>query len=321
MISFKRFLYVGLVFLGIYLKVNIQFFFIFQTIYELSLFALLFINIKPKILFRIYYLKDYYDFMKKALPLGITSILVVIYSRITMYFLSALSNTTYLGFYAAAYRISDASIIIFSSIIASLFPIFSKESNDLKKINRIFLFSTSKIFSFSVITTFIIGLFASIIINLLYGGKYNGGTTTLAILSLWLPFATMNQLFTYLIISRGKQRIIPIIAVFNMLINLLANFFLVSRFFDKGSALATVITELINSIIQMLCIKYVLNFSIGKIINFVPALSFVSFTIVLIYFNCSIPLLVSFVILSLLIILYYFSGELKLKEILSFIKN
>ena len=62
----------------------------------------------------------------EAWPMAAVAISVIIYFRIDVIMISFIQGTTAVGFYSVAYSLSEASLVVPSMFIASIFPIISR---------------------------------------------------------------------------------------------------------------------------------------------------------------------------------------------------
>lgn len=204
--------------------------------------------------------------LKESFPVAIAGIIVVVYSRMDNLMLGWFVGEAGVGVYAAAYRLTEPFLLIFSSLSLSLYASMSesKRPSDLIKTRQTFfrLMVPVLILSFSaalflfLISTKITGLISD---------KYIGSAKVLGILSWSILFKSINAQLTAFINSRGKYSYITIIAMNNLIIIIALNLLLLPTYNIIGPAIALVVAEAINTIFQSGCVVYLLGFSFRRL--------------------------------------------------------
>ncbi|MCG9889478.1 MAG: oligosaccharide flippase family protein [Thermosynechococcaceae cyanobacterium MS004] len=200
------------------------------------------------------------DLLKKSFPIALTSISVMIYTRLDIFFLGYFSSKSEIGYYAIAYRITEPflfvavafSISIYSNISSRL---LDPKNDALPSIKRyiILAFSCS-----SLICVFLIILSPIFIKNLL--PDYLPALPILYALSVALVFRILNSCLTSIINAYGKYTKITMISLLNLIV--VSLLILVSRNNINGFKIGSILTvaEFLNTILQL----YVLSKLIFK---------------------------------------------------------
>ena len=81
------------------------------------------------------------------------------------------------------------------------------------------------------------------VMTTLYGERYAGGATALALLMATLPLLFVTNLFGHCLGARGRQRAVLAVASANAILNVALNLWLIPRWDLDGAALATLATE------------------------------------------------------------------------------
>ncbi|PIR87412.1 MAG: hypothetical protein COU11_00595 [Candidatus Harrisonbacteria bacterium CG10_big_fil_rev_8_21_14_0_10_49_15] len=183
-----------------------------------------------------------------ALPIGILGVLGAIAINTDMIMLGWWRNPEEIGYYAAAQKIILLLYIIPGLFAGAAFPVFSRLAN----VNNVrFREVFQKVVAASTLLAlpiFVGGwLLTRQIIVLLFGPEYISATNTLEILFLTIlitfPCAIIpNALFAY-----DKQRYFLLFAAVGAGGNVLLNILLIPRYGIEGSAVATVITQLLGN--------------------------------------------------------------------------
>ncbi|MCJ7507160.1 MAG: flippase [candidate division Zixibacteria bacterium] len=201
----------------------------------------------------------------EAIPLGISGILITAYFRLGTLILGWLSGYQAVGEYAVAYIITESFLILAVAIAGSVFPIFSKiaVSGDFQRFKRVWIKVYGGSLLLGTIFAICITIFAAQILNLI-SPEYKGSISSLILLS-WasvLMFANMQSAAS--IQGLGLFKVVTLIASFNLILNVLLNLYLIPLWGATGVALATLLTEGVNMVIQLSLISFLLRKKIMK---------------------------------------------------------
>jgi O-antigen/teichoic acid export membrane protein len=166
-------------------------------------------------------------------------------------------NEESVGVYAAAYRFTEPFMLVFSSLSLSIYASLSQygKNNISKKAGQTMFRILATVIVLSSAAALLISLFAVRLLAMI-SPEYNNAVAVLRILSLSIVFKAVNAQFTAMINSRGRFGIITIIALTNLTINIALNLLMIPGYGIIGAAIAVTTTEGINSILQLLCIRY-----------------------------------------------------------------
>lgn len=197
-----------------------------------------------------------------AIPLGISAFFVMIYFRVDVLMLSLMKGDSAVGFYSAAYALTESLIIIPTAIVTASFPLISRYYKTSKgELNRLY----NTLLRFMVMAGLPIAVGTTIlseqIISILYGHAFLPSSNALAIL-IWAGVLMFVNFFLGSVgIAVGREKFIASITGLTALINIVLNLLLIPPFSYIGASLATVLTELI---ILLLFLKYISK-SVGGI--------------------------------------------------------
>ena len=198
-------------------------------------------------------------FMLEALPIGIISILGLIYFKTDTLILSIFKTSTDVGIYGTPYKILEILMATPLMFFGSVFPALTSafESKDNTKITTLFQksFDLLSIGAFAVVAM-VLSL-AKPITNVIAGDEYLSASTisfagraitsdiVLQILIFAVGLSFLNALFTNSVVIFGKQKNLIFPYSLATIFNLSANFLLIPKFSYLAAALNTVITEII----------------------------------------------------------------------------
>jgi O-antigen/teichoic acid export membrane protein len=180
---------------------------------------------------------------KKSLPLAASLFLNLIYVRADVFILSILKPTIEVGIYTLAYKFFDFPLNLSFFIMGALYPVFLKSKKEDKKIFYqqikksgliIFIFSFF-IFLFSFIGAPLIGLIKQ---------EFYQSILPFRILSFSYPIFFLSNLFLWVIITEGKEKILPFIYGASLILNVVLNLIFIPQFGYNASAVITVFSEL-----------------------------------------------------------------------------
>lgn len=185
--------------------------------------------------------------MKQALPLGIGSLAVTGYYRMTGVLLYAYSGPEVAGNFSAAFRILDALQAIPATLSATFLPLmaryFSQEKPALAEV--VWQIAVKMLLTTAVLASLVVGMLAEPIVELLYGDEYTNAPELLAIVIIAFVPVCMGWLLTGVVTARGRVRAYAIVSVFVAVVSVGASMLLVPIFGATGSAVITVATEFV----------------------------------------------------------------------------
>ena len=182
----------------------------------------------------------------KAIPLGLSSIMIQIYYNIDTVMLGFMKGEEAVGLYNAAYKIV-LLLLGFASIIGMvLLPNVSKIYTESKENIEKYLRYLSKITIFWSIPVTVGGMILSgQIIRVFYGEYYNNSVIPLQIL-IWSVFTVFSNIpFALLLLASGKGKEYMYSVTAGAVSNLSLNLFLIPRYDLIGASISTLISEFI----------------------------------------------------------------------------
>lgn len=193
------------------------------------------------------------DLIRESLPVGLAGMMIVLYMRIDQLLLGRYQDARAVGEYAAAFRITEPFMLIFTSLSLSLYAslsgpsagFFQRRSREI--ISRVLIFTFLSTFSIACL----LSLFSRSIISLVMEPS-DLASIALIVLSGSIVFKSMNAMLTSVINSLGKYRVITAVAAGNLLTASIIGFILIPRYSMIGAAITIVVTEAINTAIQSL---------------------------------------------------------------------
>lgn len=187
---------------------------------------------------------------KEAWPIGVTSICIILNFRLDTVMLSIMKNETAVGFYSAAYRITEATTILASMFVTAIFPILSRYHEENRLLFIKMYNKASKYLSvIAFLMAFTLAFLAGPIINLLYGAGYAESVNAFKILIWAAAIMYLSMVVSCVCISANKQMLLMKIGISSVVINFLLNLALIPSYSFNGASTATVISQAYGLII------------------------------------------------------------------------
>ncbi|EKE00208.1 MAG: polysaccharide biosynthesis protein [uncultured bacterium] len=190
----------------------------------------------------------------QSLPLGLMFIFSQINFKIDSIFVSilplpkwlGLSNIESVGVYGLPYKIFEVSLVIPTFFMNSAYPVLVKHMLEGKErlkstFNRVLVF-----LAFGGILFGLIGILLSpLLIKLIGGSDFSGSVLVLQILLGGLVVFYSTQPISWLIVTLGGQKYLPVVYLISAVFNVLANLLIIPIYSFYGSAVVTIVSELI----------------------------------------------------------------------------
>lgn len=186
---------------------------------------------------------------KKAVPLGITAVLVNIYYKADFVMLSFMKGDEQVGFYNSAYMIVNTLLLLITTFTATLLPrlsfLFAADFEALGKLYRTvfkYLLFTGLGCAFGAVAL------AGPIFLFLFDEAYLPGAAALSILIWASALMFVNAFQGTALIALDMKRQLAYMAGTAALVNIILNILLIPKFGFRGAAVATVISEVIAGV-------------------------------------------------------------------------
>ena len=188
--------------------------------------------------------------LMQALPLSIAIIFSAIIFKVDTILLSALKGSAVVGWYTVAYNILQALFIVPTAFTTSIFPLLSTFHISSKESLQL---TYQKSFKYLIILGIPIAvgitLLADKIILLIYTPEFIPAIIALQILVWTVPFIFLTIMFGAVITSINRQNLLMKILFIVMIFNIILNLILIPQFSYIGSAVATVLSELVTFVL------------------------------------------------------------------------
>jgi O-antigen/teichoic acid export membrane protein len=225
-------------------------------------------------------------FLKKSYPYALLILLMAFYNRIDSVMLERLLpdplGKQQAGIYAQAFRLLDA-VSMFGALVAGLLlPMFSSMIKKKEALGSMIQLAFVSLFIPAVIIAVSTLFYSRDIMELLYHAHIDDSVNMLGILMTGFPGIAMTYVFGTLLTANGSLKQLNIMALFGMMLNIGLNLVLIPVLYGKGSAIASMVTQLITAAAQMGIAIYYFKirpelFFIFKLIVFIATVMLVAF--------------------------------------------
>jgi O-antigen/teichoic acid export membrane protein len=172
------------------------------------------------------------------------SIGAIIYFRIDVLMVSVIQGTGAVGFYSVAYSLAEASLVVPSMFIASLFPILSRLYQASKKSFRdTCAVSMRYLLYLALPMAFFVTLWAKPIVPFLYGASFGPSVLALQILIWAAAIMYVKIVSGNALVAANLQRVYMGLIFSMIVINVTLNLLLIPTYGYVGASFATVVTE------------------------------------------------------------------------------
>ena len=166
-----------------------------------------------------------------------------------------IASSVAVGIYGLSYRVFDLVIALSTFIANSLYPVLlGKLKEDRQEFENLSKRSIAILFLIGLGIGLVGWLLAPVALNIF--GKYPESVISLRILILSAPIFFVSSLVLWINITIGKEKLLPFIYAFAMLVNLVLNLAFIPRFGYNFAAWSTVFTEIIILTLLSLLLIY-----------------------------------------------------------------
>lgn len=187
----------------------------------------------------------------------LSGMMVAIYGQTDKIMLKLMLSETEVGYYSTASSLSTMWCFVLSAIISSLSPTITRlkeEGNevDYRRKNRqlygiVFYISTGVSLLFTV--------FAPVVIKLLYGDAYAGSIAPLRVITWYVAFSYLGVARDIWMVCENRQKYSKYMYIAAVIANIGMNYFLIPLWGATGAAVASLVTQIITSLIVPLVFK------------------------------------------------------------------
>lgn len=235
---------------------RIEWFVFAQTVaYLLTALVAFMINLAKADFFKPRFdLHNFLDILKQSYPFALLSLLMVFYYRVDGVMLERMlpDGKFQAGLYAQGYRIFDAATMVGFLFAGLLLPIFARMIKKRENVESLTQTSFLLLIVPTAIVTFSCIFFKAEIMALLYRSHVDASADILAILMTGYAGISTSYIFGTLLTANGNLKEMNRLAGISVLLNVVLNFALIPKFYALGSAIASMITQLLTALAHVM---------------------------------------------------------------------
>lgn len=205
--------------------------------------------------------------IKQSFPFALLVLFMSFYNRIDSVMLERLlpsgTGNEQVDIYAKAFRLLDAVNMIAYLFSVILVPIFARLIKDKSPVEGMVKLSFTIIFTMAMIIATGSSFFSMQIMELLYVGQIQEAQKVFVYLIIGFIPISATYIFGTLLTANGNLKALNIMALTGMVINIGLNFVLIPQFMAVGSAYASLTTQFVTAIIQLVIAQYIFRFRIN----------------------------------------------------------
>ena len=205
--------------------------------------------------------------IKQSLPFAILVLLMTFYNRIDSVMLKVMlpqeTGNVQAGIYAHAYRLLDAVNNLAYLFSVLLLPLFARLIKAGERVDKLVKLSFTLLFVVSVIFSVTSYFFSFPLMDLMYEHHIEESAVVFGILMGCFVAISTTYVFGTLLTANGNLKHLNFVAAGGMLINIALNVILIPRLGALGSAWASVITQTVMAVIQVILASIFFQFRIN----------------------------------------------------------
>ncbi len=193
--------------------------------------------------------------LKKSFPFALLYLLMSLYCRIDSVMiermLPAEIGAYEAGIYASAFRLLDAAVMVAYLLSVILLPLFSKMLKSKENLTPIIHTSFTLLYFYAATTISILVFNRAPLMELLYTNHASESAVVFLILFPCLLPMSLSYIFGTLLTANGSMKWLNIMALAGIFVNIIINLILIPRLGGAGAAVASLTTQSVVAIIQI----------------------------------------------------------------------
>jgi O-antigen/teichoic acid export membrane protein len=208
--------------------------------------------------------------LRHGVPLGLISMITLLYFRLDVLMLGAWRGTAAVGEYAIAFRGSEALLMAAGALSTSLFPFFARLASDGSHtaVRQAFRTTYAAATAGAFGAAYLVSLFAPYLLPRVLP-QHPDAVPLLATLVWSVVFMFANMQTSDLLVTHGCDGLVLRISVANLALNAALNAVLIPRYGAIGACAATVATEGVNGALQGWFVMQRLRIAVPIVLAFV----------------------------------------------------
>lgn len=194
--------------------------------------------------------------LKDSWPMLLTSVVMVLYTRIDQVMIKNMMDTESVGLYDAAVRLSEAWNFIPAIIASSLFPaiINAKKVSDSTYRKRL-LGLMAGLSGLAAAVALSMSVLSETLIQLIYGPEYAASAPVLSIYIWSSAWTSISLVLHYFLVNENRRKVLFSSSLFAMILNIALNLYLIPAYGINGAAWATFFSYLVLALPTIYILK------------------------------------------------------------------
>jgi O-antigen/teichoic acid export membrane protein len=194
--------------------------------------------------------------LRGSIPLALLVMSTQVYSKVDIFMLQALDTTKAVGFYNAAYRFVDTSLMFSGAFCMALYPVLTKMANERGAFDR-YMNSSLKLLSYSGLFLGLGVFFASdAIIHMVFGSAFAESSRALKVLVWANAVMFIGGFLGTSMIAINKQWVNFGFGLAQILANVILDWIFISRYGFVGAAAGTLSAELFYVVLVLSYLRF-----------------------------------------------------------------
>lgn len=187
--------------------------------------------------------------VREALPLGITSIVVIAYLRLDSVLLGILRTADEVGIYGAASRPVEYVVLALAVLVNVLFPLLARwHGVDPRRFAALFAHGASTLLAVSMPIVVMALAFADQLVAFLYPSDFAASAAVLRILIGSVALTVLGAWAGFALLSASRQGIVLACNVVALILNIVLNLALIPSFGYLGAAAVALATSTVATV-------------------------------------------------------------------------
>ncbi len=189
---------------------------------------------------------------KYGIPLYLSALFLYLNYRVDQVMVKSYLGEAALGVYALSVTLAELAKMVPDSVVSAFTgKLYSCTENEKKSI----VIKTIKLSFYMTLLISIIGVCCKPLVTILYGKEYVKTGLSMIILLIGIPFLAIGKVSSVYFYTNGKTRIHMQISFGVLLVNLVANFFLIPKYGIYGAAITSTVSYIFYAIVYLIVLS------------------------------------------------------------------
>ncbi len=181
--------------------------------------------------------RSWWPLMRVAAPLGLAGVFITVLLRVDTAMLAFFESDAVVGNYGAAYRLFEASLLVSWSVMAAVYPVFSRLGRNTEPpVSLVYERALKLVLAPTLPIAVGAILLGGPLVHLVYGSGFDDAGTALAWLGPAVVLYPVAQISGALLVAQNRQVALAVVYGLVALENVLANLVLIPAFSLEGAA-------------------------------------------------------------------------------------